>query len=131
MGVERNAWSESGPDVICLEGNGSRPSHKGDGWIVGGAMYTLNSTEVHAVCYVIGSYHSNAWKSPNPNSGVYRSETARTLDWMNCGYPACNQGGVAIVQYDATETVGALCAADVKGPGQQYVEAGKLIIGLE
>ena len=36
--------------VICLEGNGRRPSHKGDGWSIGGAMYTLNSVEVHAVC---------------------------------------------------------------------------------
>lgn len=23
----------------------------GDGWVIGGAMYTLNGTEVHAVCY--------------------------------------------------------------------------------
>ena len=51
MGVERNAGREPRSDVICLEGNGYRPSHSGDGWCVGGAMYTLNSTEVHAVCY--------------------------------------------------------------------------------
>ena len=43
----------SGSDVICLEGNGARPSHKGCGWNVGGVMYTLNSTEVHAVAYEI------------------------------------------------------------------------------
>ena len=54
MGKKRDAGREPGPDIICLEGNGSRPSHKGDGWVVGGAMYTLNSTEVHAVCYAIG-----------------------------------------------------------------------------
>ena len=35
--------------VICLEGNGSRPSHQGDGWHEGDPMYTLNSTEYHAV----------------------------------------------------------------------------------
>ena len=51
MGEERDIGREPRPDVICLEGNGYRPSHKGDGWIVGGALYTLNSTEVHAVCY--------------------------------------------------------------------------------
>lgn len=45
------------PAVFCLEGNGSRPSHKGDGWILGGAMYTLNGTEVHAVCYGIDLYN--------------------------------------------------------------------------
>ena len=51
-----------------------------------------------AVCYGIGSYDSNAWKSKNPDSGVYEADTARTLDSINCGYPACNQGGTAVVQ---------------------------------
>ena len=56
----------------------------------------------YAKCFGIGSYHSNAWMSDNPHSGVYEAETARTLDALNCGYPACNQGGVAIVQtFDA------------------------------
>ena len=85
-------------DIVCLEGNGARHSHKGDGWRVGGAMYTLNTTEVHCVAYGIGSYASNAWKSPNPHSGVYEAETAKTIDAVNCGYPACNQVGVAIVE---------------------------------
>lgn len=58
-----------------------------------GVMYTLNSTEVHYVAYGISSYDSNAMKSPNPHSGIYIAETARTLDAMSCGYPACNQGG--------------------------------------
>lgn len=53
--------------------------------------------------YNIGSYHSNAWKSDNPNSGVYETEVSKTLDALNCGYPACNQGGTAVVckTYDA------------------------------
>lgn len=51
MGEIRNIRSEPGSDVVCLEGNGYRPSHKGDGYRVGGAMYTLNSTEVHGVAY--------------------------------------------------------------------------------
>ena len=53
-----------------------------------------------AVCYGIGAYHSNAWKSDNPHSGVYEADTAKTLDALNCGYPACNQGGMAVVQQD-------------------------------
>lgn len=83
----------TGSDIICLEGNGARPSHQGCGFSIGGVMYTLNSTEVHCVAYGISSYDSNAMKSPNPHSGIYIAETARTLDAMNCGYPACNQGG--------------------------------------
>ena len=47
--------------------------------------------------YNISSYHSNAWKSDNPHSGVYETEVGKTLDAMNCGYPACNQGGTAVV----------------------------------
>lgn len=80
-------------EVICLEGNGIRPSHMGSGFSVGGAMFTLNSTEIHCVCYAIGSYHSNAWKSPNPHSGIYETDTSRTLDAVSCGNPSCNQGG--------------------------------------
>lgn len=37
--------------TICLEGNGQRPSHRGDGYIVSDKMYTLNSTEIHGVAY--------------------------------------------------------------------------------
>lgn len=51
-----------------------------------------------AVAYGIGGYHSNAWKSGNPASGIYEAETSRTLDAINCGYPGCNQGGMAVVQ---------------------------------
>ena len=35
--------------IAVVEGNGSRPSHKGDGFKESDVMYTLNATEVHAV----------------------------------------------------------------------------------
>lgn len=47
--------------------------------------------------YGICSDGSNSMKSANPKSGVYEAETARTLDG-NGGNPACNQGGVAVVE---------------------------------
>lgn len=37
--------------TYCIEGNGSRPSHKGDGFAKSDTMYTLNATEHHAVAY--------------------------------------------------------------------------------
>ena len=37
--------------MVVLEGNGSRPSHQGDGYRESEVSYTLNSTEQHAVCY--------------------------------------------------------------------------------
>lgn len=85
-------------DVICLEGNGTRPSHRGSGYSEGGTMYTLNITEVHCVAYRIGAYNSEGMKSENPHAGVYKTDTAPTLDSINCGYPACYQGGVMIIE---------------------------------
>lgn len=41
--------SESRTPTIAVEGNGSRPSHRGDGYIESDQSYTLNSTEVHGV----------------------------------------------------------------------------------
>ncbi len=84
-------------EVVCIEGNGSRPSHRGTGWSIGGSMFTLNSTEVHAVCYGICSTGSNAMLSDNPKSGFYEATTSSTLD-NNGGNPSCNQGGVLIVE---------------------------------
>ena len=35
--------------MVVLDGNGSRESHRGDGYKESDTMYTLNTTEVHAV----------------------------------------------------------------------------------
>lgn len=129
------------PDkVFALEGNGSRPSHFGDGYSETEISYTLNHVEQHGVCYGadirngtlnaetngtlqakanggwnansnqvicygISGYDSNSWKSPNPHSGVYLAETSRTLDAIQCGNPACNQGGTAVVEYRNNESI--------------------------
>lgn len=61
---------------------------------------TLSSQQKAAVCYSIGGYNSEAWKSGNPHSGIYQTEVCRTLDTAICGSPSCNQGGVAIVETD-------------------------------
>ena len=58
----------------------------------GGESYVMQSK-----VFGISSYNSNAMKSSNPHSGVYEADTARTLD-LNGGSPACNQGGMMIVQ---------------------------------
>ena len=60
-------------------------------------MYTLNSAEVHCVCYSIGAYNSRGMLSENPIAGIRETETARTLD-LNGGNPATNQGGVLVVE---------------------------------
>ena len=50
-----------------------------------------------SVVYGISPFESNAMKSDNPRSGIYEADTARTLD-LNGGTPACNQGGMAVVE---------------------------------
>lgn len=52
---------------------------------------------INAVCYGISSFSSNSMESGNPHSGIYEAETSRTLD-LHGGCPACNQGGIAVVQ---------------------------------
>ena len=48
------------------------------------------------IVYGLCSYESNCMKSSNPYSGVYRADTARTLD-INGGSPACNQDGMLVL----------------------------------
>lgn len=117
MGQVSNIRSESRPDIVCLEGNGCRPSHFGDGWRESETMYTLNTTEVHAICYGICSYHSNAMLSDNPHSGVYVADISRTLD-LNGGSPACNQGGICVLEINNFKADGA------KGEGVAFAIVG-------
>ena len=54
------------------------------------------SEQAQTKAFGISAYDSNSMKSSNPHSGIYEADTSRTLD-NNGGSPACNQGGVAIV----------------------------------
>ena len=58
--------------------------------------------------YGITAYSSNSMKSSNPYSGIYKTDTAKTLD-LNCGFPGCNQGGIAVVQQAVYENHGQDC----------------------
>lgn len=70
---------------------------EGGGWIKSDKMYTLNTTEVHAVCYRIGSFNQEGMKSDNPKNGFFVTEVANTLD-LNGANPGCYQGGIAVVE---------------------------------
>ena len=64
--------------------------------------------------YGISAFESNAMKSDNPHSGVYEADTSKTLD-CGGGSPACNQGGMAIVESYALQ--GSMIGrADKNGP---------------
>ena len=57
----------------------------------------LQEVKDEITAYGISSFCSNAMLSDNPDSGVYEATTSRTLD-LNGGNPACNQGGICIVE---------------------------------
>ena len=63
-----------------------------------GTLGTGNDQTIfQGAAYGICSYDSNSMLSGNPHSGIYEADTSRTLD-LNGGNPACNQGGIAVVQ---------------------------------
>ena len=49
--------------MVVIEGNGSRPSHKGDGYSESDTMYTLNTVETHGVAYGIDRAAFNQGKN--------------------------------------------------------------------
>jgi DNA (cytosine-5)-methyltransferase 1 len=55
-----------GMAIVALEGNGARPSHRGDGFSDADVSYTLNAVEKHAVCYQgkIGALCASDYKFP-------------------------------------------------------------------
>ena len=57
----------------------------------------------------ISADKSNAMLSDNPNSGIYEAATSRTLD-CNGGSPACNQGGMMVVEPVYAVTTGEFTA---------------------
>ena len=64
---------------------------------VAGTLRAVPGDNLLSVCYGISSFNSNAMLSDNPHSGIYEAQTSRTLD-LNGGNPACNQGGIAVVE---------------------------------
>ena len=75
--------------TIALEGNGQRPSHRGDGYIESDKSYTLNTTEVHGVVY--STSHGNFHMNPSKNiantleaSDYKDAPTVVAVDCRNC-----------------------------------------------
>ena len=63
-------------EVIPIEGNGSRESHKGIGFTESDTMYTLNTTEVHAIAFRKTAHPRNS----NEPQGYTETEIADTLN---------------------------------------------------
>ena len=129
--------------VVVLEGNGTRESHKGDGYAESDTMYTLNTIERHAVC--IGNGQAEQTKIQEKVGTLNCMHDQQAIMTYGIDRAAFNQGKNA--QYDFSviedqaqtivargpgggiyQTVGSLCARDYKGVGNQYVQEGKVIV---
>ena len=92
------ACNQDGIAVVAIEGNGSRPSHRGDGFKGGDTMYTLNSVEQHDVAYSMttGSFPNVAKdKVPPLLARDFKDATVMTEPSFGIGRDAFNQGANA------------------------------------
>ena len=108
--------------MVVIEGNGSRPSHHGNGYKESETMYTLNCTENHAVSYGIGRPAMNQGYNARFSFQI-EEETSPTL-------VASGAGGVAHPTYSTSknsyhtiaekELANKLVATDYKDPPVVY-----------
>ena len=104
--------------MVVLEGNGSRPSHHGDGYNESETMYTLNCTENHAVSYGIGR--------PAMNQGYNARFSFQIEEEKSPTIVASGAGGIAHPKYSTSknshhtvaekEKANTLVASDYKDP---------------
>ena len=80
--------------IAVIEGNGTRPSHKGDGYKESDIMYTLNATEQHAVAFA----DVHATLSANDGPKGPSSQMLGTPEENFVGEPAYGIGRAAMNQ---------------------------------
>ena len=94
--------------MAVIEGNGTRPSHKGDGYKESGIMYTLNATEQHAVAFADVNATLSANDGPKgPSSQMMRNPRENFVGEpaYGIGRPAMNQGYDAKFSFQIEEEV--------------------------
>ena len=104
--------------IVVVEGNGSRPSHHGNGYKESETMYTLNCTENHAVAYGIGR--------PAMNQGYNAKFSFQIEEEKSPTIVASGAGGIAHPVYSTSknshhtvaekEKANTLVASDYKDP---------------
>lgn len=94
--------------IAVIEGNGSRPSHKGDGYKESDIMYTLNATEQHAVAFADVHATLSANDGPkSPSSQMMKNSEENFVGEPSYGIgrPAMNQGYNASFSFQIEEEV--------------------------
>lgn len=94
--------------IAVIEGNGSRPSHRGDGYKEADVMYTLNATEQHAVAFAEVHATLSANDGPKgPSSQMMKNPEENFVGEVSYGIgrPAMNQGYNAKFSFQIEEEV--------------------------
>jgi DNA (cytosine-5)-methyltransferase 1 len=94
--------------IAVIEGNGTRPSHKGDGYKESDVMYTLNATEQHAVAFADIHATLSANDGPKgPSSQMMGNPHENFVGEpaYGIGRPAMNQGYNAKFSFQIEEEV--------------------------
>ena len=94
--------------IAVIEGNGTRPSHKGDGYKESDVMYTLNTTEQHAVAFADIHATLSANDGPKgPSSQMMGNPHENFVGEpaYGIGRPAMNQGYNAKFSFQIEEEV--------------------------
>lgn len=115
--------------IAVLEGNGSRPSHKGDGYKESDVMYTLNATEQHAVAFADVHATLSANDGPKgPSSQMMKNPEENFVGEPSYGIgrPAMNQGYNASFSFQIEEEVEpTLVAAGASGVAHPRFSSSK------
>ena len=94
--------------IAVIEGNGSRPSHRGDGYKESDVMYTLNATEQHAVAFADVHATLSANDGPKgPSSQMMKNPEENFVGEPSYGIgrPAMSQGFQARLSFQVEEEV--------------------------
>lgn len=105
--------------IRCGGGNGSRPSHHGDGYKESDVMYTLNTTEQHAVVYAIDRESYNCGQNYARNMGISDDGINSTLDAQGpsaVAAPVYSSSKASFFTSAEKEPANTLVATDYKDP---------------
>ena len=104
--------------IAVVEGNGSRPSHHGDGFREDGPMYTLNTIEQHAVAYGIDRAAYNQGRNAKFGFAV-EQELEPTMVAKGPGavaHPTFSSSKASFFTHAEEEMANTLVATDYKDP---------------
>lgn len=104
------ACNQGGIAVVAIEGNGTRPSHKGSDYSEDGVSFTLNATEQHAAAF---AEKSAALSAHDGSKGLSSQRLGNPENFVAVYHSSKNSYHTKFSDEDATDT---LVATDYKDP---------------